>query len=65
MYLRVRLLARGGVLLWGGTSDFDIRSATAKSESRRHLYEAGHYSHTGYTILWPREKVLAWAAKWS
>lgn len=42
MYLRVRLLARGGVLFWGGTSDFDIRSATAKSESRRHLYEAGH-----------------------
>ena len=60
-YLRTRPLERGASIVWSGTTAFDIRSATAKSESRRRLYEEGKYIPVSYTLLWPREKLLAWA----
>jgi hypothetical protein len=60
-YLRLRPVERGAALVWSGTSDFDIRSATAKSENRRRLYAEGKYTPVSYNILWPREKLLAWA----
>jgi hypothetical protein len=43
-----------------GTSDFDIASATARSPTRRKLYEAGKYVPISYTLLWPRERLLRW-----
>jgi hypothetical protein len=60
-YLRLRPLERGATLVRSGTSAFDIQSATAKSESRRRLYEAGKYVPVSYSVLWPREQLLAWA----
>jgi hypothetical protein len=60
-YLRSRPVERGAYVVRNGTKAFDIQSATAKSESRRRLYEAGKYIPVSYTVLWPREKLLTWA----
>lgn len=59
-YCRERLLERGAVMMRVGTSAFDIASATARSSSRRALYEAGKYVPVSYTLLWPRERLLRW-----
>jgi hypothetical protein len=60
-YVRLRPVERGASIVWSGTSDFDIRSATLKSANRRRLYAEGKYIPVSYTLLWPREKILAWA----
>jgi hypothetical protein len=59
-YCRERLLERGAVIMRVGTSDFDIASATARSPTRRKLYESGRYVPVAYTLLWPRERLLRW-----
>ena len=48
-------------LLRGHTSDFDIKNATAKSQTRRRLYEAGQYLPVAHRILWLRHDILRWA----
>jgi len=52
----------GAMLFPVGTSEFDISSATATSESRRKLYETGKYRPTSYTLIWPRDALLRWAS---
>jgi hypothetical protein len=59
-YCRERLLGRGALMMRVGTSDFDIASATARSPTRRKLYEAGRYLPVSYTLLWPRDRLLSW-----
>jgi hypothetical protein len=61
IYLRLRLIERGALMLRSGTSDDDIRNATAKSANRRRLYEAGKYTPVAYTFLWQRAHLIAWA----
>ena len=60
-YLRQRPLERGAIFLRGHTSDFDIKNATAKSRTRRRLYEAGEYTPVAHRILWLRHDILRWA----
>jgi len=60
-YLRERPLQHGAISLRGHTSDFDIKNATAKSQTRRRLYEAGEYLPVAHRILWPRRDILRWA----
>ena len=60
-YLRRRPLEGGAFLLRGGSSDFDIRNAIAKSQTRRRLYEAGRYTPVGYQMVWLRHDLLRWA----
>jgi hypothetical protein len=60
-YLRQRPLEHGAISLRGQTSDFDIKNATAKSQTRRRLYEAGEYLPVAHRILWLRRDVLRWA----
>ena len=60
-YLRQRPLERGAIFLRGHTSDFDIKNATAKSQTRRRLYEAGEYKPVAHRILWLRRDILRWA----
>ena len=59
--MRQNLLERGAILLRGHTSDFDIKNATAKSQTRRRLYEAGEYLPVAHRILWLRDDILRWA----
>jgi hypothetical protein len=60
-YLRRRQLERGAILVRGHTSDYDVRNATAKSQTRRRLYEAGEYKPVAHRILWLRQDILHWA----
>jgi len=60
-YLRRRPLERGAHIVRSGTNAFDIHSATTRSDSRRRLYQQGKYTPVSYTLLWPREKIVAWA----
>jgi len=60
-YLRLRPMERGASVIWSGTTEFDISSATAKSNTRRRLYEEGKYIPVSYSLLWPRKQLLAWA----
>ena len=62
-YLRQRPLEHGAISLRGHTSDFDIKNATAKSQTRRRLYEAGEYLPVAHRILWLRRDILRWADK--
>ena len=62
-YLRRRPVAGGAALLRSGTSAFDIGSATATSETRRRLYEAGKYTPVAHTLIWPRQALLDWARR--
>ena len=60
-YLRRGPLDGGAFLLRGHTSEFDVRNATAKSQTRRRLYEAGDYTPVGYKMVWLRRDILHWA----
>ncbi len=51
-YLRQRPLERGAISLRGHTSEFDIKNATAKSPTRRRLYEAGEYLPVAHRMVW-------------
>jgi hypothetical protein len=62
-YLRMRPMAHGAILIRGSSSAFDIRSATATSETRRRLYEQGRYLPTSYSLMWPRDALLDWARR--
>lgn len=62
-YLRKRPLERGAFLVRNGTTDYDIRSATAKSATRKRLHDAGKYTPVSYTLLWPREALDEWARR--
>ena len=59
-YLRQRPLERGAISVRGDTSDFDIRNATAKSQTRKRLYEAGEYVPVAHRVLWLRRDILRW-----
>lgn len=37
--------------------------AISKSATRRKLYEEGKYQPKSYTVVWPREKLMAWAKR--
>ena len=60
-YLRQRPLERGAFFLRGHTSAYDIKNATAKSQTRRRLYEAGKYKPVAHRIVWLRHDILRWA----
>jgi hypothetical protein len=62
-YLRAYPMRNGAICVKQGTTAFDIKSATATSSTRQQLYEAGSYMPVCYTIVWPREKMLAYANK--
>lgn len=54
-------MQHGGQIVRHGTSDFDIKSATAWSPTRHAQYKAGTYLPTCYSVLWERRELLAWA----
>ncbi len=60
-YLRRRPLERGAFVLRGHTSHFDVKNATATSQTRKRLYEAGEYRPVGHRIVWLRRDILRWA----
>lgn len=63
-YLRGVPCDAGAVAVSHGTTNFDIKSSTATSPTRRALYDEGKYMPTCWSILWPREPMLAWCARY-
>ena len=60
-YLRQFPVAHGAMLVRHGTTRFDIRSATARSATRKALYESGKYQPVAWSILWERRELIEWA----
>ena len=58
-----RLPERGAFLLPHGTNPSAVRNATKTSETRRRLYQEGKYTPVSFSMLWPREALLNWAAR--
>lgn len=61
-YLSALPMQFGALRVPHGTTDFDIRSATATSSTRRALYESGKFTPVCHSILWKREDLCHWAA---
>jgi len=62
VYLRTMITDNGGRLFpLGRCGANGIRDATAKSATRRELYEKGEYTPMDYLVVWPRKELLAWA----
>ncbi len=62
-YLRERPLGGGAFFLKHGTKSSDIANAIKTSEKRRCLYQAGKYIPVCYSVVWPRNELIAWADK--
>lgn len=60
-YLQQRPQERGAFLIRHGTTAIDIERATLTSPTRRALYAEGKYRPVSYTLVWPRDALLAWA----
>lgn len=60
-YLRQRAQERGAYFMRIGSSEADVKNATAKSSARRILYEEKKYIPTGYLMIWPRKKLIDWS----
>lgn len=61
-YLREIPLKHGAFLIHQGPGEIHTRHASARSETRRAMIEAGDYRPCGWTLVWPRRQLLKWAA---
>lgn len=62
-YLRKLPQDNGAYLRRDGESEKTTAFATAKSRTRRTLYEEGRYRPCSYTLVWARRDLLRWARK--
>jgi hypothetical protein len=62
-YLRKLPTENGAQIFYLGSDDSSIRNAILKSPTRKKLYEEGRYMPTGYLLVWPRNKLMAWAER--
>lgn len=60
-YLQQRQLERGAYLMRHRDLETDIEFATAKSKTRRRLYQEGKYTPVSYSLIWGRNELLSWA----
>lgn len=60
-YLRDVPLSNGARFFRVGTSEADVKNATAKSKTRKEFYARGEYSPTAYILIWMREDLISWA----
>lgn len=62
-FFRKYIREGGAFLLRHGTKRIDIENAIKTSETRRCLYQEGKYIPVSYSLLWPREGLIAWSKK--
>jgi hypothetical protein len=60
-YVRERREAAGARRFRGGESAQASADALATSRTRRRAFEAGRYRPATYYLVWPRDRLLAWA----
>lgn len=60
-FLRQRPLERGAFLMRHGSGQIHIKRAIQSSATRRRMFEEGKYIPICYSLLWPRNELIAWA----
>lgn len=60
-YLQNDPLGGGAFMLKNGPGVIHTQRATLTSPSRRKLYEEGKYVPVCWSVLWPRQELIAWA----
>jgi len=60
-YLQNDPLHGGAFALRNGPGQIHTQRATMTSPSRRKLYEDGKYTPICWSVLWPRQELIAWA----
>lgn len=64
-FARTIFTDNGGVIFYIGPSQSAVENATAKSATRKRLYQEGKYIPTEYIAIWSRNKLLAWADRFT
>ena len=64
VYIREIAEKNGAKLFCSGTNSHVIKDAIFKSKTRRRLYNEKKYFPTGYTMVWPRKKIIEWAKRY-
>jgi hypothetical protein len=62
-YLQQRPLDAGAFLVRRGRGAIHTQRATLTSETRRKLYKEGKYLPVCYSLVWPRDALIAWAER--
>lgn len=62
-YLRALPMDNGARIFPLGESEAAVRDATTNSKRRRELWERGEFQPGEYLMIWPRKKLLQWAAE--
>ena len=62
-YLQQRPLDAGAYLVRHGRGAIHTERATLTSETRRKLYEEGKYLPVCFSLVWPRDALIAWAER--
>ncbi len=62
-YLQQRPLEAGAFLVRHGRGAIYTERATLTSETRRKLYEEGKYLPVCFSLVWPRDALIAWAER--
>jgi hypothetical protein len=62
-YLQQRPLERGALLVPHGPGAIHTERALQKSETRKKAYEEGRYRPFCYSVVWPRDALIAWARR--
>jgi len=60
-FLREGSLSHGAVLLRSGATAGARKLALTRSKTRQQAFDAGEYVPTNYSVVWPRETLIAWA----
>jgi hypothetical protein len=61
-YLRATPQEAGAFCLFDSVSEQTIDDATATSPTRKSMYQEGTYQPKSYSLIWPREAQIRWAA---
>lgn len=60
-YLREVMVENGAFLFRYGRTSSSLQDSLFNSPARQKLYKEGKYSPAGYTVVWPRDSLIAWA----
>ena len=65
LYLRKVPMDNGAFLRIDGPEEIHTQRATARSRTRKKLYEEGTYLPVCATLVWPRNDILSWSRGWN
>lgn len=60
-YIREVMVQNGAFLFCYGRTSGSLDDALVNSPARQKMYKEGKYSPASYTVVWPRESLIAWA----